>query len=135
MPTTGSINGTLYKITVGGTEIDSLTSNSATFTAETRDTTTKSSGGWKESQTTLKSGSYSAEIIVSLDDAYAMEELYDAWVAGTPVSVVFTTGVTGDVQWSQNANITECSIEAPLEDNVTGSFSFEGTGPINKSNA
>lgn len=132
MPTTGPINGTLYKITVGGTEIDSLTSNSVSFSMDTRDVTTKDSSGNRELLATISSASYSAEGIVALDDTYGVEELYDAFIARTAVAVVFTTGLTGDVQWTQNAIITSCEIDAPMEDNVTFSASFEGTGAITK---
>lgn len=134
MPTTGKINGTLYKITVGGTEIDSLTTNSASFAVDTRNTTTKDSGGNRELLPTILSADYAAEIIVALDDAYAFEELYDALVAKSLVTVVFTTAVTGDVQWSQSAVVTQADIDAPMEDNVTGTFAFAGSGAITKSN-
>ena len=130
MPTTGPINGTLYKITVAGTEIDSLTSNSVSFSTETRDVTTKDSGGNREILATVRSASFSAEGIVALDDTYAVEQLSTAERAGTAVAVVFTTGVTGDVQWSQSAIITSLEIDAPMEDNVTFSISMEGTGAV-----
>jgi TP901-1 family phage major tail protein len=133
MPTTGPINGTLYKITVAGTSIDSLTSNSVSFSNDTRDVTTKDSGGFREILATITSASYSAEGVVALDDAYATEELYDAFIAKVAVAVVFTTAVTGDVQWTQQAILTSCEIDAPMEDNVTFSVSMEGTGAITKS--
>jgi len=133
MATTGPVEGTLYKITVGGTSIDSQTSASFEFTTETRDVTTKDSSGWMEKSATLKSVSFSVDILVALDDTYALEELYDAWVAGTAVTVVFTTSVTGDVQWSCDCILTSGSVDAPQYDNVTGSFSFESTGAVTKS--
>ena len=67
MPTTGKLSGTLWKISVAGTTISNLTTNSASFTNETRDTTTKDSAGWREFLSTVKTSTFSAEGLVALD--------------------------------------------------------------------
>lgn len=134
MATTGPINGTLYKITVGGTTINDLTNCSVSFSVDTRDVTNKDSSGNREILPTILGAEYSGEIIVALDATYGLEELYDALVAKAAVTVEFTTNVSGDVQWSQSAYLTSVEIGAPMEDNVTASFSATGTGAITKAN-
>lgn len=134
MATAGKLNGTLYKITVGATEIDNLTDNSVSFSVDTRDVTTKDSSGNRELLPTILSATYSGEAIVALDATYGAEELYDALVAKSAVTIEFTTNVSGDVQWSQSGYFTSVEIGAPMEDNVSVSFTIEGTGAITKAN-
>jgi len=134
MATSGKLNGTLYKIISGGTAISNLTSNSVDFSVETRDVTTKDSAGNREILPTIFSASYSGEAIVDLTATEGVEELYDDLVAKAAVTVEFTTDVSGDVQWSQSGYFTSVSISAPMEDNVTVSFTIEGTGAVTKAN-
>lgn len=134
MPTTGKLLSDLYKITVGGTEITNLTNVSVSWNVDTRDVTTKDSAGNREILPTTFSGSMSGEIIVALDATYGIEELYDALAAKAAVTVVKTTGVTGDVQWSSSGYFTSVEDEAGTQDNVTASFTVELTGATTKSN-
>jgi len=133
MATTGKLSGTLWKITVGGTAINNLTTTSASFTMETRDVTTKDSTGNREFLSTVKSATFSAEGLVALDATYGLEELYTAYAAGTAVAIVYTTAVSGDVQFAQSAIITQLDTSAADNDNTTFSLSLQGTGAVTKS--
>jgi len=133
MPTTGKILSDLYKITVDGTEIDNLQNVSFEANVDNRDVTTKDSSGNREILPTTFSGTMSGEIVVALDAAYGVEELYDALAAKSEVTVVKTTGVSGDVQWSSAGYFSSVSIESPTQDNVTASFTVELTGETTKS--
>jgi len=134
MATLGKLNGSLYKITNGGTSISNLSSNSVEFTTATRDVTTKDSGGDSEFLATLRGATFSYEAIVALDAAEGLEEIYDDFKLGTAVTIVFTTAVTGDVQWTQQAIHTSLNVSAPMEDNVTITGTILGTGAVTKSN-
>lgn len=134
MATSGKLNGTLYKILSDTVAISNLTSNSVDFSVETRDVTTKDSSGNREILPTIFSASYSGEAIVDLVAMAGVEELYDFLSAKAAVTVEFTTDVSGDVQWSQSGYFTSVSISAPMEDNVTVSFTIEGTGTVTKAN-
>lgn len=133
MPTTGKLLSDLYKITIGGTEITNLTSASVEWNTDTRDVTTKDSGGLSEILPTTYSSTMSFEAIVALDAAEGLEELYDDLKARTAVTVVMTTGVTGDVQWSSSGYLTALSMEAGTQDNVTMSGTITLTGDTTKS--
>lgn len=132
MATAGKLNGTLYKITIGGTTISNLTNSAATFNVAMRDVTTKDSSGNAEFLPTILSANYSGEAIVALDATEGVEEVFDNVSGKTAVTVEFTTNVSGDVQWSQSAYFTSLPIVAPMEDNVTYSFELQGTGAITK---
>lgn len=132
MATLGKLNGTLYKITIGGTAISNLTSNSMSVAVATRDVTTKDSSGNMEVLPTIFSATYSFEAIVALDATEGMEELYDVIAGKTESAVVFTTAVSGDVQFTQQGYITSWDISAPMEDNITITGSIQGTGAVTK---
>ena len=133
MPTLGKLTGTLQKISLGGTIISGLTTNSASFTMETRDTTTKDSAGDREFLATVRTATFSAEGLVALDAAHGFEELYDFYVAGTAVAMIYTTSTSGDVQFTQNAIVTQLDTAAVDNDNTTFSLTLQGTGAVTKS--
>ena len=132
MPSTGILNGTLAKIQVEGTTVAHLTSNSLTLDHSTRDASTKSSNGFKESLEGQISFSGSAEGFFAEDAAYGFEDLYTVWLDRTKVTVTWTTDVSGDMEYSGEAFITSLERTDGLEESSTFSVSFEGTGAITK---
>jgi len=132
MASLGKLSGTLWKITVAGTAINGLTTTSASFTMETRDTTTKDSAGWREFLGTVKTSAFTAEGLVALDATYGLDELYIAYDTGTPVAIIYTTAESGDIQFSQSAIITQLDSAAADNDNTTFSLSLQGTGAVTK---
>lgn len=130
MPTLGKLSGSLYKIKVGATNITNLMSSGMKHSTGTRDVTTKDSGADSEFLATLHNWTKDFELIVALDAAYGVADLYTAKLARTPVAVVLSTGVTGDEQWSGNAIITELDIKTGVEDNVMVSGTLQGTGAL-----
>ena len=133
MATPGKLSGTIWKISVGGTSINNLTTTSASFTNETRDTTTKDSGGYREFLSTIKTATFSAEGLVALDATYGLDELWIAYDAQTAVAIIYTTAETGDIQFAQSAIITQLDSSAADNDNTTFSLSLQGTGAVTKS--
>lgn len=107
--------------------------------AETIDTTTKTSGGWKEFVASLKEWSIDCDGLYTLPTASgtnSFRALEDAFVSGEPVTVEFAlaseTGATvGDTTgFSGQAIIVDFPLEAPQDDSVTFSVSFQGTGAL-----
>lgn len=132
MATTGILNGTLAVIKVEDTAIAHLTSNEISFEMATRDATTKSSGGNKEILSALKSFKGSGSGYFAEDAAYGFEDLYIAMAARNPVTVRWTTGVTGDIYYEGECYITSLSRNDGLEESSTFEVSFEGTGAVTK---
>lgn len=130
MPTTGVINGTLLQVSVNGTVIAKSTSCSLEITHETRDTTTKDSGGWTDRLGALRSWNLSGDFLDAEDAAYRFDDLFALINNRTLVTLRMSSGVTGDKYYEGSGFLTSLSREAPMEDNVSGSYSFEGTGAL-----
>lgn len=98
--------------------------------AETLDSTTKDSNGWKENEAGYREWSISTDgLLVESDAAYT--SLEDAYMAGEKVTVEFTTG-SGN-RYHGEALITDFPIQAPYTDNVTYNVTFQGSGALTKS--
>jgi hypothetical protein len=75
----------------------------------------------------------SGDLNFSYDAAQGGTAIYDVTVGQTLASLVYGTGVTGDVHWSGSAVITEWSLSSPGQnENVTCAYSFQGTGALVK---
>tara|TARA_R100000329_G_scaffold34030_1_gene31703 strand:+ start:2012 stop:2476 length:465 start_codon:yes stop_codon:yes gene_type:complete len=126
------------------------TSASLSMTTDLRDSTTKSSGGFQENLAGLKSYELSGDGFVDLSantvtgtDPFggssgplkAVQKLWDLWVGGTKVQVVFGTGSAGSSAktYSGDAFISSLSFEGGVEENATYSITLTGTGALTES--
>jgi predicted secreted protein len=96
----------------------------------TRDATTKESGGNEEILPAMRSWSVDFDSMVAFDDTKGYEELRALINGRTEVYLVFTSTEAGDPRWSGQAYLTSISMDAALEDTVTMSGSFKGTGEL-----
>jgi predicted secreted protein len=64
------------------------------------------------------------------DAANGFTALKTAMDAGTAVTVMFSTEVSGDKKYSGSAYITDIGIDAADDDNAVFDVSFEGTGAL-----
>jgi len=125
------MNGTLIEVTVGGTAISLQTECSISLNGELRDITNKESGGWKSSLMGLRSGSINFSVLHDEGEDYNMQQLWSAWTSDTATaSVKFTTGVTGDYEFTASGWFTSLEMNAGTEDNVTVSGTIELDGAI-----
>ena len=127
---TGKLSGTLLLLYVDGTAISSTTSHSMSYEMATRDATTKSSGGNEEVLPAMRSWGIDFDSMVAFDDAKGYEELRALINGRTEVTLLFTTAVSGDPRWSGKGYLTSISMDAALEDTITMSGSFKGTGEL-----
>lgn len=138
MATAGILNGTslLLYVDVSGTPtpIAFATSGSLSINMDTRETTNKESAGWRQLLESTKSWTMEAEGFHALDATnFDFKDLFAKVAARTAVSVQFSLGAspaTGDYYYTGSAFITSISLDSPLEDSVTFSCSFEGTGVL-----
>lgn len=124
------LNGTSIGIYYGTQILGAATSHTLSIQSETADVTTKDSAGWREILPTLKSWSISVEALMTYDETYGATELRAALTARTQLNFKFQTGASGDDNYYGNGYITSFEINAPMEDAVTYSATFEGTGAI-----
>lgn len=135
MATTGMVNGTDITIMVATKVIARLTSNDFNLEREVKDVTTKQSAGWRDILVYKKSFNFSANGFYEekTGSTYKFfEDLYDAWAAGTLVTVKVGSSTSGDVTYSGSAYIKSLKQGAPVEDTATYTVQFEGTGAITK---
>jgi len=139
--TTGILNASSIRFftgTVDGTHtaVANVTECSISLSTETRDISTKTSGGWREILPAMKSASINVSGYFAEDATNSFNALVDYQIAGTKVFAVFTnvgSGVTpnaGDEEFDIVGYITSIEQTAGFEDNVTWSLTFEITGAV-----
>lgn len=103
-------------------------------TAETIDTSDKTTGGWSTSMVGLKSWSIEAEGFVALgDDGQDLLEL--AYDNREPIHAEIRVGASNDkdgITYTGECVITDLSNEFGQDDAVTFSLSLEGASPLSR---
>ena len=139
MPATSIMNSTDVVIQISeddGTSYDIIgraTSASLSVSMETRSTTTKDSAGWDENLEGLKSWSLSGDGLVTYSisgDYETPDELFTLLSNRTLVKVKFGSATSGEIDYTGDAYLVSYEQEAGVEENVTYSFGFTGTGVL-----
>lgn len=130
MATTGKFNGTLFMVNVAGTDISHSKDATLSISSDMIETTTKDSSGYKEYIPGEKGGEITCSGLWAFDATYGIDELITAQLAGTQVTVLFTTGVSGDKRISASAYITDISGNAPQNDAAAFDITFQLTGTL-----
>jgi predicted secreted protein len=139
MATTNPVNGTLiaiYKDVAGTlTKIANATSNDFDITKDMLDITNKDSAGWKEYLVGL--GGWTMKIDGMFEEDASVGAGGQSWkdiitdmLAGTSVTVVMTSSVTGDQKLSGSAFFSNMTLAAPLNAVSTFSASLQGNGAL-----
>ena len=122
-----AIKGLDVLIKVGSQVVGGQRNASLEMSAETIDTTVKSTGGWAAKIPGIKSWTSSCDGVYFLDDA-GLEAAQAAFMNGTEVKLDFSN--SAGLAYSGQAVITSMSVEAGQEDIVSYTISFEGTGAL-----
>ena len=139
MPATSIMNSTDVVIQISeddGTSYDIIgraTSASLSVSMETRSTTTKDSAGWDENLEGLKSWSLSGDGLVTYSisgDYDTPDDLFTLLSSRTLVKVKFGSATSGEIDYTGDAYLVSYEQEAGVEENVTYSFGFTGTGVL-----
>jgi predicted secreted protein len=138
MPSTGITNGTLIAIykDISGTltKIANATSNDFSITKDMIETTNKDSAGAKE----YIAGEYGYTMSVegmfeedaSVGAGISWKEIITDLLAGTSVTIVMTSNVSGDLKLSGSAFFNDLNLTAPQNDVATFTASIQGTGAL-----
>ena len=125
------VDDSLYLL-VGGTKFTHITSNSLTLGAETLDITSYDSAGWKDLDVGDKTWSMTVEAYYAMDAAEGGDDAIDDMIAGTSVTVLLSTAVSGDTTFTGSAYPTDVSINGSKGSGTTVSVTFSGTGALTK---
>jgi TP901-1 family phage major tail protein len=139
MAVTSIMNSTDVVIQIsedGGSSFDIIgrtTSASLSVSMETRDTTNKDSAGWQENLEGLKAWSLSGDGLVTYSisgDYDTPDDLFTLLSNRTKVKVQFGSMTAGEIDYTGDAYLTSYEQEAGVEENVSYSFGFTGTGVL-----
>ena len=122
-----AIKGLDVLIKVGSQVVGGQRNASLEMSAETIDTTVKTTGGWAAKIPGIKSWTSSCDGVYFVDDA-GLEAAQTAFMNGTAVSLEFSN--SNGLSYSGQAVITSMAVEAGQEDIVSYTISFEGTGAL-----
>ena len=133
MPTTGVVNSTLLTLLVDSTAIGCATDVSLNITSSTREILCKDTNGWQDLGYGFKSWSVSASGLFAFDATYGGVDLIDDLIAGTEVTVLISTEVSGDDTWTGTGILTSVTIDSSgVGENVTYSVEIQGDGTLTK---
>ena len=122
-------NGTLQVIQIDGTVLAKLTNVEVNLDTNLFEVTSKESGGYAEFLAGLRNITYLAEGVADFQSANKdLADIFTLFTSRATCSLVWTNAVTGDKKITQTAYVTSCNISAPMEDTVTYSIEFQGTG-------
>lgn len=131
MASTGIIQGRLMKVNIGGVVLDDQLDTNISVSADMDEITTKlSTGQWKEFLPSFKGATASASGYVSFDATEGISEAFAAITAGTALTFLLSTGVTGDTTYSASAYLTTWNVDAPKDGIMGFSFDYQITGAI-----
>ena len=131
MATTGVVNTKLLKIYVGATAITCQTDGTLSLSSDTRDTTCKDSGQWKEALYGQTGWEISGTALGSYDGTMSLHQLTGLIIAQTVSTVSFKTAVSGDDILTGTVIWTKMDIaSAGTNQNVTISYTGMGTGAL-----
>lgn len=132
-------NGTQFKLFIDSAtdvEFDEQSELSIDISAATIEYTSKDSGGWAENDYGLRSWSGSCSLIVDFQEASKKQwkDIFAAINTNSLLNIICkkTTALSLDVSLSGTIKVDSLGITAPMEDKVTLSFSFTGTGVLSQ---
>jgi len=137
MATANVVNGTLIAIykDVSGTltKIANATSNDFDVTKDMIDVTNKDSAGWKEF--IVGEGGWTMNIDGMFEEdggvsQISWKDIYTDLAAGTAITAVMTSQVSGDIKLSGSAFFSNLTLSAPNNDVTTFTASLQGTGAL-----
>lgn len=129
--TPGVVNTKLLKIYVGATAITCQTDGTLSLSSDTRDTTCKDSGQWKEALYGQTGWEISGTALGSYDGTMSLHQLTGLIIAQTVSTVSFKTAVSGDDILTGTVIWTKMDIaSAGTNQNVNISYTGMGTGAL-----
>jgi hypothetical protein len=96
----------------------------------TRETTNKDDAGWKGTKEGLRSWSGSGDFIIDYAATKNASDIFALITGRTRVLIKHMDNTVGQKFKQGYGYITSFSESAPVEDTMTGSFSFEGDGAL-----
>ena len=130
------LDGALLRIYVDGVVVAKDTSSEISIENSSRETTSKTSGGWMKFASGMKGWSGSGEALV-ISDADVVSvgksagDIYAYLNSGAEVTIKLATPDVADGYYEGKALVNSMSISSGnAGENVTYSYGLQGTGPL-----
>jgi hypothetical protein len=134
MASTGIGIGTVLKLFIGGTAITHNKVVSMNIPRDTIDVSTKDSGSDQDLVYGRRNGrTFNVESLFAEDAAYGFEDLFDASEAGTVLTALWSSAVSGDVTYSASVLVTNLVKNAGDQEAESFTCTLAITGAITKS--
>ena len=125
-----AVTGTGGAVRIGTDKVAEIANWSLDLGADDIDITSFDSQGWRERMQGIKEWSGSFEGNFDPTDTTGQAALINAWISGD--SVTLELQVNSSIKFSGDAFVTP-SIETPVDDKVSFSCDFSGTGELTPS--
>lgn len=128
----GLLQGTTMRIKKGTDTLFHETNATLDSTIDFKEVASKDTSG-KIQTPGSQSWSMSCDKLIANDAGAGQENalgLVQDHLAKTLVTIEFSTGVTGDIIFSGSAYISQFSIASANDEEVTGTFAFQGSGDL-----
>lgn len=123
-------NARFAVLEVGASKVDKLTTNGISFAMTPRDTSNKDDNGYRTLAPGQKASTLSLEGLHDPTDTNGFKVLQAAWEADTRLAWKYTSGVSGDREYSGNAYIVGLELGGENEQNETFTCTLEVDGPV-----
>ena len=128
----GIFNGRSMGIYVGNVLQAYSKSCSLSFKANTMDVTTKDSSLWADFLPTVKDWTITTDSLVALDSAANAVKLSDYLIAGTQVTVKFSTHLIGNLYWYGSCYVSSVDVNAGMDEPTSYTATLTGDGALTK---
>jgi exopolysaccharide biosynthesis protein len=124
-----SYHGKGGALTLGGTAVAQITDWSISQSVDTADTTTMGDSS-RTFMAGIKSFEGSADVLWSAGDTSGDIQAGEIVVGTTYTAVFYPGGTSGNVSYTGEVICTSSEVTATVDDVVTASISFQGTGDL-----
>lgn len=130
MATAGKMNGNVIGLYVGATLLTHALTESESHSMSAIDVTTKDSASQEEIIAGLRGSELSCSGYFAENAAEGYEEMFVAYQAATLLTILVSSGVSGDVTYTYTAYITSLSRTAEHDSAVGFECSLKPTGAV-----
>lgn len=129
MATTEVMNSTNGVVMIGGTVVAELTGASLNTTHSMRNTTNKTSAGWREGLEGLREWGMSCDAMYIPNGSFST--IFAAYTGRTQLTVRWASTEADDDYYEGTAYFANGTLDSPAqEDNVVFNISFDGIGAL-----
>lgn len=130
--TAGTFSGHLMGIYISNVLIVAMKNVSLDMGVGMLDMNNAGTGDYDVKKPSRRNWSASGSGHFQFDANYGFEDLWDAWKAGTQLTVRFSTENPGDIDYSGTGYITSLKCTFPDHDNSTYDVTIEGNSDLSK---